>query len=170
VTPVKKSDVEAGRLENLARRAPNPVETRDAQKAKRSTASNRLRGFHAVTLTIPWKFLVADNAKYGVIRGRMLLRAEYRAAKDTIQHIARRAMLETQMAEGDVTLHAKLYMPDARRRDATNYAKLVQDSLQGAVYADDTQIKVATWEHCGIDRDNPRCEIAVSPRPRSHAA
>jgi crossover junction endodeoxyribonuclease RusA len=120
--------------------------------------------FARVTITIPWEHLVPDNAKYGVMRGRMLLRADYRAAKDTIQHIARRAMKDTLIAEGDVILHAKLYMPDARRRDATNYAKLVQDSIQDAVYTDDTQIKVATWENAGLDRANPRCEVTITRR------
>lgn len=138
-----------------------------AQRAKRSTRSNRLAGgppFKGVTLTIPFKYLKPDNQKYGVIRGRMLLRAEYRAAKDTIQHIARRAMQDAGPTEGTVALHAKLYMPDARRRDATNYAKLLNDSMQGAVYLDDTQIKSATYENAGIDRENPRCEITITPR------
>lgn len=118
----------------------------------------------AVTVTIPFATLKPDNAKYGVIRGRMLLRAEYRAAKDTIQHIARRAMNRAQPFEGEVELHARLYVPDRRRRDAQNYSKLCCDSLQGSVYLDDTQIKKATWEHCGIDRENPRVEITVRRR------
>lgn len=114
-----------------------------------------------VALSIPWAHLVPDNQKYGVIRGRMLLTAKYRAAKDCIQHIARRAMQQRPMLEGTLIWEAKLYMPDARRRDATNYAKLTQDSLQGVVYADDTQITRATWINAGIDRDNPRCDITV---------
>ena len=118
----------------------------------------------AVRVTIPWQYLQADNAKYGVIRGRMLLRAEYRAAKDTIGHIARAAMRGKPQLMGDLEWEAKLFMPDARRRDATNYAKLTQDSLQGVVYADDTQIKRAIWENAGIDRENPRCEIVVRAR------
>jgi Holliday junction resolvase RusA-like endonuclease len=147
--------VAAGRQANLEAR----------QKEKRSTRSNRLaekRPFTSLTLSIPWKYLVADNAKYGVLRGRMLLRPQYRASKDTIQAIARRAMSDTQPCLAHVTLHAKLYVPDLRRRDATNYAKLIQDSLQGAVYTDDTQIKRATWEHCGIDRENPRCDVTIT--------
>lgn len=151
--------VEAGRRANVEARASD-------QRAKRSTTSNRLRrsAFRGLTITIPFKHLRPDNAKYGVMRGRMLLRPEYRQAKDTIQAIARRAMQNQEATVGAVQLHARLYMPDARRRDATNYVKLVHDSLQGAVYADDTQITSATWENAGIDRDNPRCEITISPR------
>jgi Holliday junction resolvase RusA-like endonuclease len=115
-----------------------------------------------VVVIIPFKHLVRDNQKYGVIRGRMLLRAEYRAAKDTIQNLARRVTLGKPPTDKAVHLYAKLYVPDARRRDATNYAKLVHDSLQGTVYLDDTQIKRATWEHCGIDRENPRVEITIT--------
>lgn len=114
-----------------------------------------------VRIVIPFKHLVRDNGKYGVMRGRMLLRPEYRQAKDTIEHIARRAILGSQPTLAPVALHARMYMPDARRRDATNYAKLVHDSLQGTVYVDDTQIRIATWENCGIDRENPRCEVTV---------
>lgn len=152
--------VEAGRQANIDTRASD-------QKAKRSSSSNRLvrrAPFKGVTLTIPFKHLRPDNAKYGVIRGRMLLRAEYREAKDTIQAIARRAMKDIETTAATVELHARLWMPDARKRDATNYVKLVHDSLQGAVFHDDTQIKRATWENAGIDRENPRCEITITPR------
>jgi Holliday junction resolvase RusA-like endonuclease len=128
----------------------------------------RLRGIgnvapaaHVVKVTIPWKYMVPDNQKYGVIRGRMLLQADYRAAKDTIGHIARRAMEGRPMLGGDLVWEAMLWMPDKRRRDATNYAKICQDSLEHIVYEDDTQIKRATWINAGIDRDAPRCEITV---------
>lgn len=169
MTPISRKQVEEGREANVLRRVEPDTspETLDAQKAKRSTRSNRLAGgpaFTGVSLVIPFKYLVSDNAKYGVIRGRMLLRADYRAAKDTIQGIARRAMQDTAPTDQPVSLHAKLYMPDARRRDATNNAKILNDSLQGAVYLDDTQIKSATYEHAGIDRENPRCEVTISPR------
>lgn len=145
--PVTREEVEAGRLENLKARGSDFVASQATQ--------------HSVQLSIPWQYLVPDNAKYGVIKGRMLLRAPYRAAKDTIQHIARRAMQGRPMLEGDLIWEAKLYMPDARRRDATNYAKLCQDSCQGSIYADDTQIKQATWINAGICRENPRCDIRV---------
>jgi Holliday junction resolvase RusA-like endonuclease len=147
--------IKAGRAANIAARA----------KEKRSSRSNWLldgKKFSGVTITIPWKYLVPDNAKYGVLRGRMLLKPQYRASKDTIQAIARRAMLGTIPCTANVALHARLYVPDNRRRDATNYAKLVQDSLQGAVYTDDTQIKRATWEHCGLDKENPRAEVTIT--------
>jgi Holliday junction resolvase RusA-like endonuclease len=134
----------------------------EGRKANQEARRVAPRNSSAVVLIIPFKHLVRDNQKYGVMRGRMLLRAEYRAAKDTIQHLARRVTLGHPPTDKTVHLYAKLYMPDARRRDATNYAKLVHDSLQGTVYVDDTQIKRATWENAGIDRENPRVEITIT--------
>lgn len=147
-----REELEQARLENLQARG------------RGGEYSALVPATQSVTLSIPWAHLVADNAKYGVIRGRMLLTAKYRAAKDCIQHIARRAMQGRPMMDGDLTWEATLYMPDKRRRDATNYAKLCQDSLQGVVYADDTQIKRALWINGGINRDLPRCDITVRTR------
>jgi len=121
-----------------------------------------------VVISVPFAHLVPDNQKYAATsrggKARLFLTAEYREAKEYIRLLARRAMQGQQMSDEDVTLYAQLYMPDARRRDATNYAKLFQDSLQSAVYADDTQIKKATWENMGIDRESPRCDITVTRR------
>lgn len=148
------------------------AERRTASREKRSHATNRLqrgRKFASLSLTIPFKHLVSDNAKYGVIRGRMLLQADYRQAKETIGAIARRAMKDTLLAEGPVHLHATVHMPDARRRDATNHIKLVHDSLQGIVFADDSQITRATWENAGIDREKPRVELCITSPSRAVA-
>lgn len=143
------------------------IAARRIQKGQAMVRADHTR-FSTVTISIPFKHLVPDNQKYGVLvqkgRPRMLLRPQYRAAKDCIQHIARKAMNGARLAMEDVELHARLWMPDARRRDASNYSKLCHDSLQGAVFEDDTQIKCCTWENMGIDRENPRCEITVTRR------
>jgi Holliday junction resolvase RusA-like endonuclease len=118
-----------------------------------------------VRVVIPYEHLVPDNQKYAATvqkgKARLFLSGDYREAKDTIGHIARRAMDGRAPYDCSLVWHAKLFVPDNRRRDATNYAKLTQDSLQGSVYLDDTQIKKATWEHCGVDRENPRVEITI---------
>ena len=98
MSPVTKRQVEEGRAENVrARQGADPAQFPAAQKAKRSTRSNRLAGgrtFTGVTLTIPFKYCVSDNDRVMIQhrQRRIVLRPEYRAAKDTIQHIARKAM------------------------------------------------------------------------------
>lgn len=124
--------------------------------------------FTALAFSVAYEYLCPDNQKYYATsrggRARLFLSPKYRAAKDTIQHVARQAMRGYAMTALDVELHAKLYVPDARRRDAMNLAKCCQDAIQGVVVADDTQIKRATWEYMGIDRVNPRCEIVITKR------
>lgn len=122
--------------------------------------------FSSVQIVVPFKHLVSDNRKFMTMKGtyRLISRPEYRQAKDTIQHIARRAMQGKEAAATDVEINVTLWVPDNRRRDTTNFAKLIQDSMEGYVYLNDTQIKKATYENAGIDRENPRVEITVTKR------
>ena len=61
---------------------------------------------------------------------------------------------------GDLHLTVRCYFPDARRRDADNVLKAVQDALNGFVYVDDSQVVSATVTKA-IDRDEPRTEVEV---------
>ena len=60
----------------------------------------------------------------------------------------------------DVCLTVACYFPDARRRDADNVLKAVQDALNGFVYVDDSQVVSATVTKA-IDRERPRTEVEV---------
>lgn len=52
------------------------------------------------------------------------------------------------------------YFPDKRRRDVTNYEKLLLDSFTGIFYKDDCQIRsILLTKH--IDVDRPRTEITI---------
>lgn len=143
---------------------------RASRKSSRMVNPIARRPFDVVTIVVPFKHLVPDNAKHmaiamrtkgGKVSPRMVLTPRYRAAKEAIQAVARRAMQDTNLATEDVALHAKLYVPDKRRRDASNLCKICHDCLTGIVLDDDSQIKVATWENAGLDRENPRAEITV---------
>lgn len=63
---------------------------------------------------------------------------------------------------GDIALSARAYFPDARKRDAGNYRKLITDALSGIAYTDDSQLARETWERAGIDRDNPRVDLTIT--------
>ena len=120
----------------------------------------------AVTLTLPWEFLVPDNAKYGVLGGHLLLTARYRTAKQAL-HLAALAAWRTagrrEPLAGPVAIEVVLCAPDKRVRDVSNYAKILGDALTGAVLHDDGQIDVATFRRGPTDKANPRAVLTVSP-------
>jgi Holliday junction resolvase RusA-like endonuclease len=62
-----------------------------------------------------------------------------------------------------VELVARCWFPDNRKRDASNLAKMLGDSLSGIVLEDDSQIHIETYQRMGIDKANPRVEITVTP-------
>lgn len=123
-----------------------------------------------VRLVLPWSCLVPDNAKYaaGLRAGGafILLSSEYRTAKNR----AVEKVEEQMRALGAVRfppkmplqIEARMYEPNRhKRRDVSNYAKLVHDALTGIVYADDSQLDRVVWIRAGVDVDAPRLELAI---------
>jgi len=56
----------------------------------------------------------------------------------------------------------RFYMPDKRKRDSHNYLKLLLDAMEGTVTDNDYWL-LPRIQHVGVDRDNPRIEVAVCP-------
>jgi Holliday junction resolvase RusA-like endonuclease len=119
----------------------------------------------SISLRIPWSALVSDNAKYGVVNGKLIAQKPYRAAKKAIASLAQDAMAGRPPAECPLALHARVWMPDNRRHDLTNSCKIVHDALEGTIYTDDVWLHRVTWERAGVDVDAPRCELTISPLP-----
>lgn len=114
-------------------------------------------------LTLPWAVLVPDNAKYGVVRGKIILTKAYRTAKESARMLAQLTFKRRRLY-GPVSVVATLYEPDRdRSRDLSNYCKLVHDALSDAAYTDDAQIDDVRWLRGPVDPKNPRCEITISP-------
>lgn len=110
-------------------------------------------------LTLPYPPSV--NTYWRTFRGRMLIS---KAGRDYRSGVMSAALSERWEGLGvdllSVTIRA--YMPDARRRDIDNAFKAPLDALAHAgVYADDSQIRRLSIEHCGIDRERPRLEISL---------
>lgn len=121
-----------------------------------------------LTFTLPWSALVSDNRKYApAVRNgasRLLLRPEYRAAKEKARSVARAAMGDVMPCLESMTLTARVWVPDHRPgHDVCNFAKCLCDALNGVVYRDDAQLHRVTWERAGVDVDRPRAEITVTP-------
>jgi Holliday junction resolvase RusA-like endonuclease len=119
-----------------------------------------------LTLTLPFSCLVSDNKRYSAtIRSGaplLVLSAIYREAKDRIQNLARRAVGDAEPTPDPVILVGRVYLPDHRRHDLSNFCKIVHDSLEGVVYRNDTQITDLRWVKAGVDIDRPRAEITIS--------
>lgn len=117
------------------------------------------------TVTLPYAVLVPDNAKYGVYRGRALLTARYRTAKDAAATLLRAAWRRPPL-EGPVALTVTLYPPDRRRRDLLNVSKLLHDALEAAgIVHDDAQLDDVRYVRGPIDRATPRAELTLTPLP-----
>lgn len=117
-----------------------------------------------ITLTLPFAALVSDNRRLVGRAGRRVLSREYRDTKEAVALLAMGQIRGPRPAlpSGPVSLLAEMWFPDARKRDAANYRKLVTDALTGIAYGDDAQIHDERWVRAGIDRANPRIEITIT--------
>jgi Holliday junction resolvase RusA-like endonuclease len=113
-------------------------------------------------ITLPWAVLLGDNARHGLMNGRILLTSKYRTALRAASTLAA-AQWKAAPLKGPVALTVTLYEPDKRRRDVLNYGKIIGDALSMIVILDDSQIDHATMIRGGIDRYNPRAVIEISP-------
>ena len=65
-----------------------------------------------------------------------------------------------------ISLH--FYMPDNRRTDLSNKAESIMDCLvDNEIIEDDCWqiVPILALKGCGIDKENPRVEIFVTPNP-----
>lgn len=111
-------------------------------------------------LTLPWKVLVPDNARHGLLRGRILLTERYRMALAAASLLAAQQW-QRPAIKTSVALTITLHEPDKRRRDIGNYVKLLADTLTRVAFVDDSQIDRLTVIRGHLDRFNPRAELEI---------
>jgi crossover junction endodeoxyribonuclease RusA len=117
----------------------------------------------ATVLTLPVP--PSTNHLYRNVRGKgRVLNKDGRAYKETARMVAMGARLP--LLQGDVLLTMTVYFPNRRRRDLSNCLKVIEDSLSGVAYRDDSQVAkiVLTRQY---DNANPRAELTVEPLPRA---
>lgn len=117
------------------------------------------------TITLPWAVLEHDNHRLMPIKlkggkVRNITAPKYRAAKESATLLFL-ASWKGDMLSGPVEVCGKAFFPDARKRDAGNYRKLLTDALTGIAYFDDQQVHREVWERGPIDRANPRLELTI---------
>lgn len=118
-----------------------------------------------VKLTLPWSYLVSDNAKYGVLNGKLMLTAGYRMAKGLIRDRAREVLGDPppEPATIPLSLEAAVWLPDNRIHDVCNFAKCAHDALEGVVYTKDAWLHRIVWYRAGVDVDQPRAALTIRP-------
>ena len=123
-------------------------------------------------IIFPWAVVVPDNggAKYGVVKGRMILSKRYREAKEKAHAIALLSCGGQRFGEGCVRVSVNVHPPDARKRDITNTLKLLCDAMSGAAYTDDRQIVWLDVKRHAVARDDhplnaPRIIVLVDAAP-----
>lgn len=113
------------------------------------------------SFAIPFDAFCRDNAKYGVIDGKLLLTRRYRAAKGMIKRYARE-QYAGPVFDKPVSLEAKVWFP-RDIGDAPNLAKCCHDALEGVCYLNDRLIHDARWRRAGVDKQQPRVELTLTP-------
>lgn len=115
-------------------------------------------------LTFPFECLVPSNQRTAFIQGSHRLSPKYRQALEHADLLAMKQANAGDVYEGEVFVHLKVWMPDRRKRDVSNLAKLPLDAMEGYVYEDDLQVKDLRVTEAGLDRENPRMEVRVEKR------
>ncbi len=107
---------------------------------------------------------IGVNAAYRRRRGPgrgLMLTDEAKAYKSLIAGGARVAMRGAPPLLGGCGVRLAFYWPD-RRHDLDAALKLTLDALQGAAYANDSQVERLHVEKL-LDRERPRVEVEVEP-------
>lgn len=106
---------------------------------------------------------ISTNNCYHNVRANMrILTTKARALKEDYAWQAR-TQFKGKPLSFNIEIFIKIYFGTKRKYDWDNFHKLSQDSLNGIVWEDDSQITKATVEKF-YDKENPRIEILVAER------
>lgn len=111
-----------------------------------------------VTLILPPP--VSANRYWRNVEGRMVVSAEAKAYKTHVGWIAKAS--GGAMLTGEVAIHLDVYR-EAKRGDLDNSIKVILDSLQGVLYADDKQVAELHARRFD-DKHDPRVEVRITER------
>ena len=109
-----------------------------------------------MTITLPPP--PSANRYWRTFRGRTVVSAEAKAYKEQAKWLARAAGAE--LLTGDVSLTVRWYR-ERKSGDLSNRLKILEDSLQGILYENDSQIVRIVAERYD-DKHNPRVEVEAA--------
>lgn len=130
---------------------------------KRFTGAPVVHRTAPVSLTLPWSWLISDNAKYLIRRGRLFKTVEYREARKKIATLALGRMEGAGPMACPLQLVARVYVPDNRIHDVHNFGKCAIDAMTKTVFVDDHWLHDVRWIRAGVDVDSPRAELSIRP-------
>ncbi len=120
--------------------------------------------FQRLILPLP---VTTNHSHINIRRDNRLMRIRSEATKQYMHDaywlaVAWRNKSGWVMARGTTRVIVRYwtYMPDKRRRDTSNLAKVMLDSLTGALWEDD-QYVLPQAMGVGVDKQNPRVEIEL---------
>lgn len=111
-------------------------------------------------VVVPFDALVSANERLMPARGRLISSEKYRDALGALHLRFKAHRPKIKLIEGDVCLDFHFYWPDKRKRDTSNYTKMIEDALNGVAYYDDQQIADGRKRR-SYDRANPRVELSI---------
>lgn len=121
-------------------------------------------------IEFPWWMLCSDNERHQG-KYRRAHSPKYLNSRENL-HIAgtvevrNLGLAKPVFAKGEVFLRMRFFPPDLRRRDDSNFEKVLKDSLQGVVWRNDDQITEWHGSREDVDRERPRVELEVTRRVR----
>jgi Holliday junction resolvase RusA-like endonuclease len=149
-----------GRARKKAKRDSNVVD--ETISTKPTELHSGVKRGRPCEIVLPWDVLCSVNQRTNPVGGKQYLTERYRRCLRSAE-MAVRGQWGRPIIAGPVALTFDFYPPDKRRRDASNWIKLPEDSMTGTVYHDDSQVRTFTVTEHDADRDNPRVEIVVRP-------
>lgn len=106
---------------------------------------------------------ISNNSLYKAAhRGKfttVYMSKEGKALKESYSQQARQ-LYSGEVLVGLLKVEIDLFFGNKRRHDYDNYGKLINDSLTGIVWEDDSQVEYATIRK-HYDKENPRIEISI---------
>jgi Holliday junction resolvase RusA-like endonuclease len=115
-------------------------------------------------IRIDFAHLKGDNHRLMPVRfgqrARQVTSTPYRNAKAACALLIRQQWGQPPLG-GELSVVARFWFPDRKRRDPLNYAKLICDAMSGIVYVDDVQLADSRFIRVGYDKHNPRVELVI---------
>lgn len=135
------------------------------QRESRNAAGGNLEGSQQNTgtdvglrLTVPIP-PSTNNAYLNAAKGRKLT-PKGRRYKADVLHLANGAGAQKKEIPPPYSLTIALYFGDARRRDASNFVKVLEDALMEAIGGDDSDVQ-ELYVTRALNRANPRAEVVL---------
>lgn len=117
---------------------------------------------HPVILTVPLAALASVNRRLVPVRGQLRLSPTYREALVEARLCVAKQWRGLPWAM-PAALTIRIYWPDRRRRDESNYVKLLEDALMPRALVDDAQLVETRVIRAGVDARRPRAELELVP-------